>query len=168
MLYERAWLFTAKATPLANAPPALGTRAPSSHHAAPFPGSSRPPLRPFFQPGRPEAAAAYLFGRVARGPSRMTSDVDVGVLLGRPPAATLADLPLDLEADLERFLGMSTQVVVLNRAPADLVHRVLRDGKLLVDRDPSARIAFEVRARNEFFDLKPVLDQYRAARDSGR
>ena len=59
---------------------------------------------------------------------------------------------------------MPTQVIVLNHAPVDLVHRVLRDGKLLVDRDPSARIAFEVRARNGFFDLKPVLDQYRAAR----
>ncbi len=125
-------------------------------------------LRTFFQTRAPEVAAAYLFGSVARGTSRTTSDVDVGVLLGRPPAATLADLPLDLEVDLERLLGMSTQVVVLNRAPADLVHRVLRDGKLLVDREPSARIAFEVRARNEFFDLKPVLDQYRAARASGR
>ena len=51
------------------------------------------------------------------------------------------DLPLDFEADLER---------------------------LLVDRDPSARIAFEVRARNEFFDLEPVLDHYRAARTSTR
>jgi uncharacterized protein len=59
-------------------------------------------------------------------------------------------------------------VVILNRASADLVHRVLRDGKLLVDRNPSVRIAFEVRARNEFFDLKPVLDQYRAARGPGR
>jgi hypothetical protein len=59
-------------------------------------------------------------------------------------------------------------VVVLNRTPVDLIHRVLRDGKLLVDRDPAVRIAFEVRARNEFFDLKPVLDQYRAARGPDR
>lgn len=124
-------------------------------------------LRTFFETEAPEVAAAYLFGSVARGRSRATSDVDVGVLLTRPPAATLADLPLDLETDLERRLGVPVQVVVLNRAPADLVHRVLRDGKLLVDRDPSARIAFEVRARNEFFDLKPVLDQYRSARAPG-
>ena len=62
------------------------------------------------------------------------------------------------------MLGVPVQVVALNHAPVDLVHRVLRDGKLLVDRDPSARIRFEVRARNEFFDLKPILDRYRAAR----
>jgi predicted nucleotidyltransferase len=123
-------------------------------------------LRAFFQTRAPEVVAAYLFGSVARGRSSAMSDVDVGVLLAQPPAV-LADLPLDLEADLERFVGVPTQVVVLNGAPADLVHRVLRDGKLLVDRDTSARIAFEVRARNEFFDLKPVLDRYRAARPAG-
>ncbi|HEU4370123.1 MAG TPA: nucleotidyltransferase domain-containing protein [Methylomirabilota bacterium] len=125
-------------------------------------------LRTFFQTRAPEVVAAYLFGSVARGTSRATSDVDVGVLLARPPAATFADLPLDLEAELERLLGVPTQVILLDRAPADLAHRVLRDGRLLVDRNPSARIAFEVRARNEFFDLKPVLDQYRAARVPGR
>jgi uncharacterized protein YutE (UPF0331/DUF86 family) len=45
------------------------------------------------------------------------------------------------------------QVVVLIRAPADLVHRVLRDGHLVLD--PAARIRFEVQRRNEYFDLAP-------------
>jgi hypothetical protein len=40
-------------------------------------------------------------------------------------------------------------------------HGVRRDGVLLLDRDPSARIRFEVRERNEFFDLQPVLARYR-------
>jgi hypothetical protein len=44
------------------------------------------------------------------------------------------------------------QLVVLNRAPADLVHRVLRDGVLLLDRDPGARIRFEVRTCNLYTD----------------
>jgi hypothetical protein len=59
-------------------------------------------------------------------------------------------------------------VVVLNSAPADLVHRVLRDGQLLLDRDRSRRIRFEVKARNEYFDLQPVLARYRAARSPVR
>ena len=49
----------------------------------------------------------------------------------------------------------------MNGAPVDLVHRILRDGRLLVERDRSARIAFEVRARNEYFDLLPMLRLYR-------
>ncbi len=48
-------------------------------------------------------------------------------------------------------------MVALNDAPVDLVIRVLRDGKLLVDRDRSRRIQFEVRSRNEFWDLEPYL-----------
>jgi hypothetical protein len=32
---------------------------------------------------------------------------------------------------------------------------------LLLQPDPSARIAFEVRARNEYFDLLPFLQRYR-------
>lgn len=52
-------------------------------------------------------------------------------------------------------------LVVLNAASPDLVHRVLRDGILLLERDRPARIAFEVRARNAYFDLQPVLARYR-------
>jgi hypothetical protein len=38
------------------------------------------------------------------------------------------------------------------------------DGKLLIDRDPSSRIQFEVRARDEYFDLQPILRRYRKTR----
>jgi len=49
----------------------------------------------------------------------------------------------------------------MNRAPADLRVRVLRDGVLLADRDPPLRIRFEVQTRNEWFDLQPILREYR-------
>ena len=70
---------------------------------------------------------------------------------------------LGLSGALELYMGRPVDVVVLNRAPVDLVHRVLRDGQLLCDRDPSARIRFEVQARNAYFDLLPYLRQYRRA-----
>ncbi|ETW94579.1 MAG: hypothetical protein ETSY1_34205 [Candidatus Entotheonella factor] len=64
-------------------------------------------------------------------------------------------------------MGQPVDVTVLNRAPVDLVHRVLRDGRLLCDRDPSARSRFEVQAHNAYFDLLPYLRQYhRSARGS--
>ena len=118
-------------------------------------------LRELFaaQPG--EIIAAYLFGSVARGTADARSDVDVAVLYAAPPPATLEGLPLDLEGRIEQLVNRPAQVIVLNTAPAGLVHRVLRDGVLLLDRDPNARIRFEVRARNEFFDLQPVLARYR-------
>ena len=70
---------------------------------------------------------------------------------------------LGYEGDLERELGRAVQLVVLNDAPSDLVHRVLRDRRLLLDRDRVARLRFEVRSRNEYFDLLPVLQRYREA-----
>jgi predicted nucleotidyltransferase len=118
-------------------------------------------LRGFFETRREGVVAAYLFGSLARGTSGSGSDVDVAVLFtGRQPAA-LNSPPLSLEGDLERLLGRSVDLVVLNSAPADLVHRVLRDGRILFEDDRSARIAFEVKARNEYFDLLPLLRRYR-------
>ena len=132
------------------------------------PGGVETTLRGFFSTGPPGIVAVYLFGSQARRTATATSDVDIAVLYGEAPPRSLEGLPLDLEADLERSVGVPVQVVILNHAPVDLVHRVLRDGKLLIDNDPSRRIHFEVKARNEFFDLQPVLARYRAPRTAAR
>ena len=95
-------------------------------------------------------------------------DVDIAVLHDADPPASLEGSPFDLEAELERILRLPVHVVALNRAPVDLVHRVLRDGVLLVDRDRSRRIRFEVHVRNEFFDLQPHLARYRAGPSARR
>ena len=108
-----------------------------------------------------EIVVAYLFGSVARGDYEARSDVDIAILFRKDPPATFEALPLRLEGEIERLLGRHTQLVVLNMAPVDLCARVLRDGKLILDRDPSLRIGFEVHARNEWFDLQPVLREYR-------
>jgi predicted nucleotidyltransferase len=109
------------------------------------------------------AAVAYLFGSVARGDDRQGSDVDVGVVLwsGRP--RRLEDLPVDLPAALEKGLRRVVDLVVLNGAPVELVHRVLRDGIVVHERDRASRVEFEVKARNEWFDLAPQLGRYRRA-----
>lgn len=110
--------------------------------------------RRYFEDHAPEIAAAYLFGSSARGTA--------AVLPQDPATGMLASLHLDLEDALERHLGRTVQLVVLHSAPVDLVHRALRDGLLVCGRDSSTRIAFEVRARNEYFDLLPILERYRS------
>jgi uncharacterized protein len=118
-------------------------------------------LKAFFEEDRRGATAVYLFGSVARGEARPDSDVDVGVLFDAAPRATLDAPQFTLEGDLERRLGRRVQVVALNRASADLVHRVLRDGRIVLDADRAARLRFEVRKRNEYFDLAPIRRLYR-------
>jgi predicted nucleotidyltransferase len=119
----------------------------------------------------PDVIVAYLFGSAARNELRPSSDVDVAILV--PPAArqdsrdperpTLASMRLGLQDDLEQAARRPVDLVVLNQASPDLIHRVLRDGVLLVERDRSARIRFEVAARNEYFDVLPFLNRYREA-----
>ncbi|HZL17248.1 MAG TPA: nucleotidyltransferase domain-containing protein [Polyangia bacterium] len=114
---------------------------------------------------RGDVVAAYLFGSHARGTARDASDIDVAILVRGDPPSTLEGLGLDISADLERDLGCPVDLVVLNRGPWDLVHRVLRDGRLVLERDRSARIQFEVRARNQYFDMLPIWQRYRSGHD---
>jgi uncharacterized protein len=107
--------------------------------------------------------AAYVFGSVARRTSGPSSDVDVAILFPSPPTSTLDGLSLDTAAELEQRLGRPVQVVVLNAAPVDLVHRVLRDGILVCESNRAARVDFEVAARRTYLDLLPVLRRYRQA-----
>jgi predicted nucleotidyltransferase len=119
--------------------------------------------RAFFADAHRDVVAVYVFGSVARGTARPGSDVDVAVLFPTTPEPTLLGRPLTLADDLRGALGCPVDVVVLNDAPPDLVHRVLRDGVLVVERDRAARVRFEVRLRNEYFDLLPYLQAYRRA-----
>ena len=108
--------------------------------------------------------AVYVYGSRARGTATPASDVDVAIVRELPAGPGFGGLPLDLEGALARSLGLAVEVVDLETAPADLVHRILREGRLVVDRDPARRIALEVRRRNEYFDLLPLLERYRRVR----
>ena len=120
-------------------------------------------LREFFSSHPEGVVCAYLFGSLARGEARTDSDADIAVLYQATPPPTLDGLGLELSGDLERHLDRPVDLVVLNRAPVDLIHRILRDGILVYDGDHSARIRFEVKVRGEYFDLLPYLHQYRRA-----
>jgi predicted nucleotidyltransferase len=104
---------------------------------------------------------AYLFGSVARGDARSTSDLDVAIMFDETPPSTLEALPTNLALKLGTIAGVPVDLVVLNRAPPDLAKRVLRDGILVLDRDRSRRLAFEVRVRNDYWDMQPVWRRYR-------
>jgi predicted nucleotidyltransferase len=122
------------------------------------------PLRALLAEEPGTLVAAWLYGSRARGEERPGSDVDLGVLFERPPEPKLGNEAHRLEGRLEAALGLPVQVVVVNTAPPDLVHRVLRDGVLLLDRSARERARFEVKSRNEYFDLQPILARYREAR----
>lgn len=111
----------------------------------------------------PDVLCAWVFGSTARRTATESSDVDLALLLDKPPSR-LEDLHSDLADRIERRIKRPVDLSLLNSASVDLVHRVLRDGILLIDRNPSVRIQFEVDARNRYFDMLPIWHTYRAPR----
>jgi uncharacterized protein len=105
---------------------------------------------------RPEIAAAWIFGSVARGDAAPGSDLDVAVLLKADRASDDRWL-YELAASLERHSPSGrVDILVLGAQGPVLRHRVLREGKLVYDADPDARIAFEAATISEYLDWKPT------------
>ncbi len=111
--------------------------------------------------GQPDIDAAYLYGSVARGQANALSDVDIAVLL-QPglDAETAVERQLELTVALSRFSDREVQVTLLNHAPPQLAYEVIRDARLLCERDALARVRFEVRTMKLYFDLLPALHAY--------
>lgn len=98
--------------------------------------------------------AAYVFGSQARGTAGPGSDVDVAVWVAGDVAPRRQ---LELIAAAGEALGTSAlDFVVLDRAPALLRHRVLRDGVRVLDRDPVQRVRREARAISEYLDTQAL------------
>jgi predicted nucleotidyltransferase len=116
-----------------------------------------------------DVAAAYLFGSRARGTAGPRSDVDLAVALrvGLDAAARWKKR-LDLIASASRTLSTdAVDVVVLEDAPSALGHRVLRDGRLLCERDPVRRTAVAESVMRRYLDeefLRKELDRALAER----
>ena len=112
---------------------------------------------------REEILEAYLFGSHARGQAQRHSDIDVAVYVDEAKADDSGfGYRAYLTTELMAGLGINeVDVVVLNRAPPLLYHRVLRDGVRLLSRDLRATTTREGRAVSRYVRLRA------AAREDG-
>lgn len=97
------------------------------------------------------AVFAYLHGSHAEGTPGPASDVDVAAWFGRPVDAWSVAPTLPGRVDL----------LVLDSAPLELAGRVALYGRLLFERDPAARVAWEATTRKIYLDELPRRDQAR-------
>jgi len=116
---------------------------------------------------QPGIMAAWLFGSRARGDARPASDVDIAVLStdGGTPGGLRQRLEWKLGA--ARALGRppeSVDLILMEEASPLLVHAVLREGRLLVDLRPVARITFEEAALHRFVIAARLRDEAMSAR----
>ncbi|MBI4616679.1 MAG: nucleotidyltransferase domain-containing protein [Planctomycetes bacterium] len=104
---------------------------------------------------------AYLFGSVARGEEGPGSDVDVGISVARPPSAD--DLLALADSLCRACLRDDVQIVLLDRLGPGILHRVLQEGILLLDRDRDRRIAWTAERLSEWYDFAPTYHLWREA-----
>ncbi|OQX53256.1 MAG: hypothetical protein B5M48_03785 [Candidatus Omnitrophica bacterium 4484_213] len=117
-------------------------------------------LRIFFQ-SQGEILFCYLFGSFAYRNFTSKSDIDIAVYLDRKKCRDLFKKRLSLIADLSRDLKKETDVIILNDISSVFFEYViLKEGKLIFERDKEKRIEFEMKVLNQYFDFKPIMERY--------
>jgi predicted nucleotidyltransferase len=136
----------------------MGTQAPNDRqrgarldakHAPELEGSLRHALAL-----QPEIRWAYLFGSCAR--AEPFHDVDVAVMLSSDTRGAVA-LGRIVNAAEAAARDVPVDVVDLAAAAPALAGRVVREGLLLVDREPETRRAWELAANQRALDIEPWL-----------
>ena len=111
--------------------------------------------------GHEEILAAYLYGSTVKGYGGKGSDVDVGLLLKEDFEAE-ALYPARIARELEEKCGLKQEVDVriLNGRPYRFLHRVIREGDVILSKDEKERFRFEASVIDRCIDFKPFYEQY--------
>jgi uncharacterized protein len=101
--------------------------------------------------GMPAVQLAVVFGSHSRGTARQRSDIDLGLIVEKDSI----DIQV-LGVTLERLLGRTLHVVLLDEAPPLLRFEIGRDGTLLLERRPYAWADFRARSMIDWWDWAPT------------
>jgi predicted nucleotidyltransferase len=101
----------------------------------------------------PDIQFAYLFGSAAAGALTARSDIDLAVHVA--PSSDGHAVRLAVARAAARQLATdAVDVVLLNTAPLSLAGRVLGSRRVLLDRDPHVRHAYESLVLRKFHDFR--------------
>lgn len=104
---------------------------------------------------------AYIFGSQALGKTNFESDIDIAVYLDEKRVKDLFEKRLSLIGKLEGILKKQTEVVVLNEIKSIFFKFVIiKEGKIIFERDQKKRVEFELSTIQEYFDFKPFIEKY--------
>jgi predicted nucleotidyltransferase len=107
---------------------------------------------------RSDILFGYLFGSKAKGYANERSDWDIAVYFREPINPNGRWPEFELEAELSRPVGATVQVIVLNTPLTPVFgFEIMKDGIVLIDRNPNLRVEFENRILRQYYDWQYFL-----------
>jgi predicted nucleotidyltransferase len=101
---------------------------------------------------RRDVIFSYLFGGLAKGDAKPLSDVDIAVYLDED--VDCIEAKLDILENLVDILNTDQiDLIVLNRSSLSLSMNVIKNNRLLVDKQPSIRHAHDSLVMRKYFDF---------------
>lgn len=110
---------------------------------------------------REDTIAVYLFGSTVKNRERQESDLDLAVLFNEGMGQFQRfEAKLQVANELEDQIKKKIDIVDLRSADLFFIHQVMKNKKLILDRDTHSRVSFEVKFRKMYFDHMPFYEQY--------
>jgi predicted nucleotidyltransferase len=113
---------------------------------------SRLPAAESYLHSHPKVLFAYLFGSLARGFGHPLSDVDIAVYLEGYENFSKTKLEI-LESLADVLQTDEIDLVILNTASLPLAMNILRENRILVDKQPFTRHIVESLTMRKYFDF---------------
>jgi predicted nucleotidyltransferase len=110
---------------------------------------------------REDTIAVYLFGSTVKNRERQESDLDLAVLFNECMGQFQRfEAKLQVANELEDQIKKKIDIVDLRSADLFFIHQVMKNKKIILDRDTHSRVSFEVKFRKMYFDHMPFYEQY--------
>ena len=117
---------------------------------------------------------AILFGSYASRTAIKESDLDIAVKLNKPPKTFKHKIKLitDISLEIERRVGIETDIVIINDAPYTLSFEIFKKGKLIFLSNRKEYINDKVKTMAMYQDFsfwsKPLFEKIKESVKIGR
>lgn len=120
-------------------------------------------LQTFFKQEK-DILFVYLFGSQVRKKTNYESDVDLAIYLDEKKIKDYFKKRLYLIEAIQSILKKTTEVVILNETRSILLKFVIiKEGKIIFEKDHKVRVDFELKTMQEYYDFQPFLEAYNKA-----
>jgi len=109
-----------------------------------------------------DVVTVYLFGSRVKDCARQTSDLDLAVLFRENmDSIQRFEQKLQIANELEDLVETKIDLVDLKSADLFFIYQIMKNKVILLDKDTSSRVSFEVNNRKRYFDFMRYYHQYR-------